>query len=215
MSMKRVSIKDVYAAYPTQDKGQNVVLNHIDLEINPNDFVVVVGPSGCGKTTLLNLLAGFEKPIKGVIQMGDAPILGPSPERGVIFQQNALLPWLSVQENIEFGLKIQGKAKAFRTHISHDLLNLVGLNHYANHRIWELSGGMKQRVALARSLATNPDLLLMDEPFGALDAFIKEQMQQLILNVWNQTKKQIFFVTHDIEEAVFLWSKLVLMKMSC
>jgi taurine transport system ATP-binding protein len=209
--MNTLSLKNVSASYVLENNTANIILNKINLDIEAHDFVVVVGPSGCGKTTLLNLVAGFEVPTEGTITINEKIIKKPGADRGVVFQQNALLPWLTVIENVAFGLKIQGLDSAKRVSISQNFLNLVGLSGFADYHIWQLSGGMKQRVALARALATNPQILLMDEPFGALDAFTKEQMHQLVLNIWQETNKQILLVTHDIEEAIFLSSKLVLM----
>lgn len=210
--MNTLTVNHVTASFNGTQGEQNTVLKDLSLTILPQEIVVIVGPSGCGKTTLLNLIAGFEQPTQGDIQLDDRQVSGPSPERGVIFQQNTLLPWLTVGQNVEFGLKLQGIPPEKRAVISAEFLNLVGLSQYIDYPVWNLSGGMKQRVSLARALVASPQILLMDEPFGALDAFTKEQMQTLVLNIWHATKKQILLVTHDIEEAVFLATKLVLMK---
>jgi taurine transport system ATP-binding protein len=210
--MSTLTVNQVTASFKGAQGEANTVLQELSLTILPQEIVVIVGPSGCGKTTLLNLVAGFERPTLGEVQLNGKPVSGPGPDRGVIFQQHTLLPWLTVGENVEFGLKLQGIPSSSRAAISAEYLSLVGLSQYVDYPVWNLSGGMKQRVSLARALVTNPQILLMDEPFGALDAFTKEQMQTLLLNIWHTTHKQILLVTHDIEEAVFLATKLVLMK---
>lgn len=210
--MSTLTVNHVTASFKNAQGEQNTVLHDLSLTILPQEIVVIVGPSGCGKTTLLNLVAGFEQPTLGDIRLNGKQVSGPGPDRGVIFQQHTLLPWLTVGENVEFGLKLQGIPPSSRAAISAEYLSLVGLSQYINDPVWNLSGGMKQRVSLARALVTSPQILLMDEPFGALDAFTKEQMQTLVLKIWHATHKQILLVTHDIEEAVFLATKLVLMK---
>jgi taurine transport system ATP-binding protein len=210
--MSTLTVNQVTASFKGAQGEANTVLQELSLTILPQEIVVIVGPSGCGKTTLLNLVAGFERPTLGEVQLNGKPVSGPGPDRGVIFQQHTLPPWLTVGENVEFGLKLQGIPSSSRAAISAKYLSLVGLSQYVDYPVWNLSGGMKQRVSLARALVTNPQILLMDEPFGALDAFTKEQMQTLLLNIWHTTHKQILLVTHDIEEAVFLATKLVLMK---
>ncbi|MFD1123223.1 taurine ABC transporter ATP-binding protein [Methylophilus flavus] len=210
--MSTLTVNQVTASFTRAGGEQRTVLRDISVTILPQEIVVIVGPSGCGKTTLLNLVAGFEQPTSGDILLNGKQVSGPGPDRGVIFQQHTLLPWLTVGENVEFGLKLQGISPASRAVTSAEYLNLVGLSQYVDCQVWNLSGGMKQRVSLARALVTNPQILLMDEPFGALDAFTKEQMQTLVLNIWHATHKQILLVTHDIEEAVFLATKLILMK---
>jgi taurine transport system ATP-binding protein len=210
--MSTLTVNQVTTSFTGAKGEKNTVLHDLSLTILPQEIVVIVGPSGCGKTTLLNLVAGFEQPTSGDILLNGKQVSGPGPDRGVIFQQHTLLPWLTVGENVEFGLKLQGIPPASRAVTSAEYLNLVGLPQYVDYQVWNLSGGMKQRVSLARALVTNPQILLMDEPFGALDAFTKEQMQTLVLNIWHATHKQILLVTHDIEEAVFLATKLVLMK---
>ncbi len=187
------------------------VLEDFRLEIGPGEFVVLLGPSGCGKTTLLNHIAGFTAPQSGSIEVDGRTIHAPGPDRGVIFQQDALMPWLSVVENVEFGLRLRGVAAAARRHTALEQLARVELAEFSRHKVWELSGGMRQRVSLARALAADPKVLLMDEPFGALDALAREQMQTLVLRVWRATDKQVLLVTHDIEEAVFLATELITM----
>lgn len=209
--MSFLTIDRVTANYNADANDQRWVLENLSLQLKSDDLLVILGPSGCGKTTLLNLVAGFTKPVKGRIELDGKTVDGPGAERGVISQQDALLPWLNVLDNVAFGLQLQGVAKAERQQTARQLLSLVGLQSFEAHPVWALSGGMKQRVSLARALAANPQLLLMDEPFGALDAFTREQMQELLLKVWKQTRKQVLLITHDIEEAVFLATELVLM----
>lgn len=173
--------------------------------------MVVLGPSGCGKTTLLNLIAGFIAPSAGSIQLDGVPVSGSGAEQGVVFQHEGLLPWRNVVENVEFGLQLAGIGKQQRRQVAQQLLQRVGLAGYEQHFIWHLSGGMPQCVGIARALATDPRLLLLDEPFGALDAFTREQMQELLLTIWRDSGKQVLLITHDIEEAVFLASELLLL----
>ncbi|MFM1161739.1 taurine ABC transporter ATP-binding subunit [Yersinia enterocolitica] len=186
-------------------------LQDVSLQIASGQLVVVLGPSGCGKTTLLNLIAGFMEPSAGSITLDDIPVHGPSAERGVVFQHEGLLPWRDVVSNVEFGLQLAGLSKQQRRTIALKILNRVGLAGFEHHYIWQFSGGMRQRVGIARALAVDPRLLLLDEPFGALDAFTREQMQELLLTIWRDTGKQILLITHDIEEAVFLASELLLL----
>jgi len=209
--MSFLNIDRVTAHYNANLNDERWVLENLSLQVKSDDLLVILGPSGCGKTTLLNLVAGFTKPVTGRIELDGKPVTGPGAERGVISQQDALLPWLNVLDNVAFGLQLQGVAKLERQQTASQLLGLVGLQDFETHPVWALSGGMKQRVSLARALAANPQLLLMDEPFGALDAFSREQMQELLLKVWKQTRKQVLLITHDIEEAVFLATELVLM----
>jgi len=181
------------------------------LQIASGELVVVLGPSGCGKTTLLNLIAGFLPASSGSITLDGVPVSGPGADRGVVFQHEGLLPWRDVVSNVEFGLQLAGINKSQRRETALRMLNKVGLKGYEQHFIWQLSGGMRQRVGIARALAADPRLLLLDEPFGALDAFTREQMQELLLTIWRDTGKQILLITHDIEEAVFLASELLLL----
>ncbi|MFI3310784.1 taurine ABC transporter ATP-binding subunit [Ewingella allii] len=186
-------------------------LKDISLQIASGELVVVLGPSGCGKTTLLNLIAGFLPASSGSITLDGVPVSGPGADRGVVFQHEGLLPWRDVVSNVEFGLQLAGINKSQRRETALRMLNKVGLKGYEQHFIWQLSGGMRQRVGIARALAADPRLLLLDEPFGALDAFTREQMQELLLTIWHDTGKQILLITHDIEEAVFLASELLLL----
>ncbi|ANI30433.1 taurine transporter ATP-binding subunit [Yersinia entomophaga] len=186
-------------------------LKNVSLNIASGELVVVLGPSGCGKTTLLNLIAGFIQPSAGSITLDGVPITGPGADRGVVFQHEGLLPWRDVISNVEFGLQLAGMDPSQRRETALKMLGEVGLSGFEHHFIWQLSGGMRQRVGIARALAVDPRLLLLDEPFGALDAFTREQMQELLLNIWRDTGKQVLLITHDIEEAVFLASELLLL----
>lgn len=191
-------------------QGQRV-LQDVSLQIAPGQLVVVLGPSGCGKTTLLNSIAGFIPPAAGSITLDGQPVTGPGADRGVVFQHEGLLPWRDVLSNVELGLQLAGVDRESRCQTAQAMLQRVGLSGFERHFIWQLSGGMRQRVGIARALAADPRLLLLDEPFGALDAFTREQMQELLLSIWRDTGKQVLLITHDIEEAVFLASELLLL----
>lgn len=180
--------------------------------VKNEEFVSILGPSGCGKSTILRILAGLEEPTSGSVQVSGEEVKGPSAKRGMVFQSYTLFPWLTVRENIEFGLKLKGMKQKERKEISDRYLELVGLERFADSYGKELSGGMKQRVAIARSLANNPEVLLMDEPFGALDAQTKQSMQQLLLDIWKKEKTTIVFITHDIDEALFLSQRIYVME---
>ncbi|MFD1800764.1 taurine ABC transporter ATP-binding subunit [Mixta tenebrionis] len=188
-----------------------LALQDINLTLGAGELAVVLGPSGCGKTTLLNLIAGFLPLTEGSITLAGQPVNGPGAERGVVFQHEGLLPWRNVLDNVAFGLQLAGVDGVTRRAIAAKKLKQVGLEGAEKRFIWQLSGGMRQRVGIARALAADPALLLLDEPFGALDAFTREQMQELLLRLWRDSGKQILLITHDIEEAVFLASELILL----
>ena len=191
--------------------GEMVALNGVDMDIHENEFICVVGPSGCGKSTLLNIIGGLETPTEGKVLVDGAEVTGPGPDRGIVFQQYALFPWLTVEKNVQFGLKLQGKSKEEAEELAHKYLKMVYLEGFAKAYPKELSGGMKQRVAIARAYAVNPQVLLMDEPFGALDAQTRTQLQQELLNTWEKEQKTCFFITHDVEEAIILAQRVVIM----
>lgn len=208
--MSHVLVKNVHKEFRG---GSDVVvaLDDISFELADNEFFCVVGPSGCGKTTLLNLLAGFETPTSGLIEVNGKAVTRPGRERAVAFQEYALFPWCTVRENIEFGLTLKGVGKAERRSTASHYIELVGLSGFQDRYPYELSGGMRQRVSIARTLAVEPLLLLMDEPLGALDIQTREYMQGELLRIWEEEKKTVFFVTHDIREAVRLADRVMVM----
>jgi ABC-type nitrate/sulfonate/bicarbonate transport system ATPase subunit len=186
-------------------------LEPIDLKIADNDFVTIIGPSGCGKSTLLRLVAGLDQPTTGRILLNGKPVSAPGPDRGMVFQSYTLFPWLSVADNIAFGLREKGVPARERAKIVDEWLANVGLADFAQHYPKQLSGGMQQRTAIARALANDPAILLLDEPFGALDNQTRALMQELLLGIWERERKTVLFVTHDIEEAIFLASRVLVM----
>jgi len=201
-------------AVKNNETGQPQVFNALDditLDVNEGEFVVIVGPSGCGKSTLLDLLGGLTKPSRGQILLDGKPIVGPALDRGIVFQQYALFPWRTALGNVEFGLEAKKVPQQHRREIAADYLELVGLSGFENRYPHELSGGMKQRVAIARSLAYDPDVLMMDEPFAALDAQTRETLQSELLTIWQKSGKTILFITHGIDEAVYLGQRVAIM----
>lgn len=206
-----VAIEHVSKLFPSTEGESTWALLDVSLSIRDGEFMCAIGPSGCGKTTLLNLIAGFIEPTRGELRFDKTPISGPAPERGVVFQEYALFPWLTAQRNVEFGLKMQGMAKAERRERANEALNLVGLADAARRYPFELSGGMRQRVAVARALVNHPRILLMDEPFAAVDALTRASLQTELLRIWEEIGITIFFITHNIEEAVYLGDRIVVM----
>ncbi|BBI33353.1 ABC transporter ATP-binding protein [Cohnella abietis] len=201
-----IRIEHVSKTYDGSD--DTVALIDIHAEINRGEFVTIVGPSGCGKTTLLNLLAGFETPSEGKIYVEDTLITGPSPERAMVFQQPTLLPWMNVLDNITYGLRLKHGKRNIDQQLVRELIGIMGLTGFEKHKVFHLSGGMQQRVAIARALLVSPSVLLMDEPFGALDAMTRQEMQQFLLRTWSQFKPNVIFITHDIEEAILLGTRI-------
>ena len=205
-----ISVRDLSFKY-TEDKTETDILKNIGFCIYRGEFICVMGPSGCGKSTLLKILAGFEKPTQGSVYLENEPIDGIDWHRGVVFQNPPLFEWFSVRKNIGFGPMVRGIPRKEINEKVNEYLRLVGLQDDGDKKIFELSGGMKQRVAIARSLINNPEILLMDEPFGALDALTREQMQNLLRNIWYTTGKTIFFITHDVDEALQLGTRVLIM----
>jgi NitT/TauT family transport system ATP-binding protein len=205
-----IDIRNVGVTF--ESKGTTVrAVEEVSINVQPGEFVSLVGPSGCGKSTLLSIVAGFMKPSSGSATVDGAEIVKPGSDRGVVFQQYSLFPWLTVKKNVEFGLKMRGEHKATREAKARTLLGLAGLLAFENHYPDQLSGGMKQRIGIVRALATSPQVLLMDEPFGALDTQTRVVMGQILTNMWQQFRISVFFITHDIEEAVFLSDRVYVM----
>jgi NitT/TauT family transport system ATP-binding protein len=206
----RIDVADFSLSYETLD-GAVPAVSQAEIYVNPGEFVSIVGPSGCGKSTLLNAVAGFLKPTRGSVTVDGEEVDGPSADRGMVFQQYSLFPWKTVRENVEFGLKMKGMARSRRESAARTLLGLAGLLAFENQYPDRLSGGMKQRVGIVRALATGPKVLLLDEPFGALDAQTRVIMQQILTNMWQRLKISVLFVTHDIDEAIFLSDRVYCM----
>ncbi len=205
-----IEVRDFCLRYETIEGAVEAVSN-VSLTVQPGEFVSIIGPSGCGKSTLLNALAGFLRPSSGEVTVDGEAISGPSADRGMIFQQYSLFPWRTVRENVEFGLKMKGIRRGERERQARTLLGLAGLTPFENQYPDRLSGGMKQRVGIVRALATSPRILLLDEPFGALDAQTRLIMQQILTNMWQRLKISVLFVTHDIDEAIFLSDRVYVM----
>ena len=205
-----ISAKSLDLTFQTND-GPVHALKDVNLNITKGDFISLIGPSGCGKTTLLNMVAGFINPTGGSVALGDKTIEGPGVERGMVFQQGALFEWLPVTKNVDFGLRMKKMDEAEAESLVLKWLDIVGLQGFGDTPTYQLSGGMQQRVALARCLVNDPDVILMDEPLGALDALTREKMQSLILELWKETGKTIMIITHSVEEALLLGERLFVM----
>ena len=206
-----IALSGVFRSYANSRGSFTPALQNIDLEIEQGEFVCIVGPSGCGKSTLLHLVAGLDRPTTGEITVDGSPVIGPGTDRILLFQELGLFPWLTVRQNAEFGLKMAGVPKNERTERARFFLRMVHLSHFEDHYIHQLSGGMRQRVALARSLALRPKILLMDEPFAALDAQTRDMLHDELERIWKETAPTIVFVTHNVREAVRLGDRVLLM----
>ncbi len=206
-----IQAQNLSLSFRPKNRAPVTALTDLNLAVARGEFISIVGPSGCGKSTFLNILLGLIKQDSGTLELNGTPITGPSQERAMVFQEFGLLPWRTVAANIELGLELKGTPTAARTERATELIQLVGLNGFERHYPHELSGGMKQRVGLARALATEPQVLLMDEPFAALDAQTRDLMQTELLQIWERTKKTVLFVTHSIEEAAYLSDRVIIM----
>lgn len=206
-----ITITHLNRTFPDSKRGDIVALENVSFEARAGEFICIIGPSGCGKSTLLQLIAGLDQPTSGKIRINGNPVTGPSAECGFVFQDYALFPWVTVQKNVEFGPKMKRFAKNLRAEIARKYIELTGLQGFEARYPNELSGGMKQRVAIARALANEPQILLMDEPFAAVDSMLRENLQQEILNIWNKTGKTVIFVTHQIDEAIYLADRIIVM----
>ena len=206
-----LTVENLGMTYELPDGETVEALKDVSFTLEPGRLLTLLGPSGCGKTTLLNIIAGFLAPTAGEAKLGSTPITGPGQDRGMVFQQGALFEWLSVNDNVGFGARMNGRSRPASREAVQELLRVVGLSEFGEKAVYELSGGMQQRVALARCLANDPTIILMDEPLGALDALTREKMQGLVLNLWNQTGKTIVLVTHSVEEALYLGDQLFVM----
>ena len=209
--MTGLIIENISMRFSLPDGSVVRALENVSLDIRQGEIVSILGPSGCGKTTLLNIAAGFLEPTEGEVRMNDHAVTGPSPERGMVFQKGALFEWMNVRDNVSFGPRLNGQPVAQYAPVVDQLLETVGLRDFKDKATYELSGGMQQRVALARCLANDPDVILMDEPLGALDALMREKMQSLVLKLWKETGKTIILITHSVEEALLLGERVVVM----
>ncbi len=209
-ALGHVNVRDVSISF--KSRGSTVqAVKSVSINVQPGEFVSIIGPSGCGKSTLMNAVAGFTQANTGTLTLDGKPITGPGADRGVVFQQYSLFPWMTVRKNVEFGLKMQGMAATQRETQARTLLGLAGLLAFENHYPSQLSGGMRQRVGIVRALATSPQVLLMDEPFGALDSQTRTVMQEILTNMWQRLRLSVLFITHDIEEAIFLSDRIYVM----
>lgn len=206
----KLEIKDVGKIFKTKS-GETTALEKTSFTVEDGEFVTILGPSGCGKSTILRIVAGLEESTSGQVLLDGQEINGPGPDRGMVFQSYTLYPWLNVKENITFGLKLKGVSQKERDDLARHYLQLIGLEGFEKHYPIQLSGGMKQRVAIARALANDPKILLMDEPFGALDAQTRTIMQEVLLKAWEESKKTILFITHDVDESIFLADSVYVM----
>ena len=206
----KLELRNVTKTFSTEE-GEMKALEDVNIEVEPNEFLCIIGPSGCGKTTLLRMIAGLDYPSSGEIILDGKEVKGPSPDRGMVFQEFSLFPWRTVIKNVTFGLEIMEVDKQEQYRIAERYIELVGLTGFENRYPHELSGGMKQRVAIARALATDPAILLMDEPFGSVDAQTRNVLQEELLEIWKRTKKTVLFVTHSVDEAVYLADRVAVM----
>lgn len=208
-----IELRNLAKLYPSNKRGDRpvVAVERVDLTLDKGEFLCIVGPSGCGKTTILNMIAGFERPSQGQILLDGVLVDKPGPERVVVFQQPSLFPWMTLFDNVGFGLTLRGGKKSAHNPTIHSILATVGLSGFAHHFPYQLSGGMQQRAAIARALITEPRILLMDEPFGALDAQTRTEMQRFLLSLWERLHPTVLFITHDVEEAIILGGRVVVM----
>ncbi len=209
--MSGLEIRNLSMRFDLPNGSWVQALKDVSLRVGEGEIISVLGPSGCGKTTLLNIVAGFLAPTSGAVEINGHTVTGPAAERGMVFQKGALFEWMNVRDNVDFGPRMKGMPKAERDRISDHLLEIVGLRDFKDKAVYELSGGMQQRVALARCLANDPDVILMDEPLGALDALTREKMQGLVLKLWKETGKTVILITHSVEEALLLGERLIVM----
>ncbi|WP_420006609.1 taurine ABC transporter ATP-binding protein [Arenibacterium sp. LLYu02] len=209
--MSFLSIDHLSMRFDLPDGSHVQALQDVSLDIQKGELISVLGPSGCGKSTLLNILAGFLSQTDGAVSLNGRPVAGPGSERGMVFQKGALFEWMNVRNNVAFGPRMKGMAETDRNTVVENLLETVGLRAFKDKAVYELSGGMQQRVALARCLANDPDVILMDEPLGALDALTREKMQSLVLKLWKETGKTIILITHSVDEALLLGERLLVM----
>ena len=210
--MSHVSLRDVEISYPHHDSSRaQVAVERVDLEVQKSEFLAILGPSGCGKSTLLQAIDGLLKPTRGEVLVNERPVTGPGTDRAIVFQEFALLPWRNVVDNVAFGLELNPQHGIDPKSRARELVELVGLSGFEDYHPHQLSGGMRQRVGIARALAVNPEVLLMDEPFGALDAQTRELMGVELLNIWGLERQTVFFVTHSVDEAVYLADRVVVL----